>query len=104
MLCTVHSVALALGSKEAVIKSSFPCECDSQLCDSLRGDHRCIRVETPLRCMDRHTVRVVVLGLRLALRCMDRHTVRGVVLGLRLALHCTQRCTGSGFEGGCYKK
>ena len=50
--------------KEAVIKSSFPSECDRELYDSLHCRHRCIRVEASLHCMDRHTVGTVVLGLR----------------------------------------
>ena len=50
-------------SKEAVIKSSFLCECDRQVQISLHCKHRCLRVGASLHCMDRYTVGIVVLGL-----------------------------------------
>ena len=62
---SLHCIQRCTGSgksKEAVIKSSFNCECDKELYDSLHWRHRCIRVEAPLLCMNRHTVKGVVLG------------------------------------------
>ena len=97
-------------SKEAVIKSSFTCECDRELYDSFQCRDRCIRVEASLHCMDRHTVWGVVLGLihrctvgsvalapdpkeavikrsslvNVTRNCMIRYIVGSVVLGLKL--------------------
>ena len=51
-------------SKEVVIKSRLNCKCDRELYDSLHCRQRRIRVEASFHCMDRDTVKGVVLGLR----------------------------------------
>ena len=51
-------------SKEAVITSRLNCKCDRELYDSLHCRQRRIRVEASFHCMDRDTVKGVVLGCR----------------------------------------
>ena len=64
---SLHCIQRCTGSgksKEAVIKSRLNCKCDRELYDSLHCRQRRIRVEASFHCMDRDTVKGVVLGLR----------------------------------------